>query len=404
MKNHFSKLMKNRRGRKTSKMMNGMTKQIQDVMPGGNRLKISLTLFAELTMSSQSLHSTLETLCFLNQLIGAPFSQTRHKLYPTYCKILLFTHLTTLLFTFCNIWWRCSNSQRISTKLIKTLNYFFKVTIIMSTILNSMILKKKNVAQLIPTLKEAKVMLPDVKQKWSCFTHFDSIFVLFSIMTSFIFHLTYKSGCYLIQDLLDDVEMVQSLIVLLTSLKFLELLSNYFDQTNNYFDIILKSEIFISDMKMRRVNQLYRTLYRILELWNNIYGVFLLQLFLHIMVVLIDNLLSLVEEFKLGYSFSWKVVIRSQTIAIYLVLALLLSKIGYQISEKKYKTSKTVLNGLVEITLRGGKQSQLNLLLLKLKTWPNFVSASGYFRLDYGFFLSLLAAVVSYIVILLQLS
>jgi hypothetical protein len=81
-------------------------------------------------------------------------------------------------------------------------------------------------------------------------------------------------------------------------------------------------------------------------------------------------------------------------------LTLVVSKIGHQVMENKWKASKIILNGPVELLLM---RHDLRLLLMKMESWESFVSAAGYFALDYSFFLSLLAAVASYIVILLQL-
>jgi hypothetical protein len=80
------------------------------------------------------------------------------------------------------------------------------------------------------------------------------------------------------------------------------------------------------------------------------------------------------------------------------VLTLVVSRIGHQVMENKWKASKIILNGPVELI-----RHDLRLLLMKMESWESFVSAAGYFALDYSFFLSLLAAVASYIVILLQL-
>lgn len=160
--------------------------------------------------------------------------------------------------------------------------------------------------QLISMMKEIKLN----KQENFLTQHFDIICVT---LINFTFHVTsYETGCHLAQNLLDDMESSQLFIIVLTSLKFLMLLARHFDQANNFLNTSLKNGTHFCGTKI------CKQLYGILELWNNVYGIFLLQLFLHILIVLIDNIVNVVPEIKINFV-SWKVVIMCQTIVIYLV-------------------------------------------------------------------------------------
>ncbi|CAH1370048.1 unnamed protein product, partial [Tenebrio molitor] len=277
-----------------------------------------------------------------------------------YSLAVLLAHFLSVVLVAVDIW---SRPGLASTRLVKTADYFIKVSITTTAILTH-ILKKRNIDKLLARLDQIESLLPPRRHTWRFPNHCDVIFILVFTGTRLAFHQASTPTLY---HALSGLEEFQVWVFVVTSVKFLTLLERFFSRTNDHLELLLQDD-------PRSIDHLYEKLYRVLELWNDLYGVQLLQLFLHIFVVLVDNIIN--------------------------VLTLVVSRIGHQVMENKWKASKIILNGPVELLLI---RHDLRLLLMKMESWESFVSAAGYFALDYSFFLSLLAAVASYIVILLQL-
>ncbi|RZB89858.1 hypothetical protein BDFB_007120, partial [Asbolus verrucosus] len=315
----------------------------------------------------------LKPLSLFNKLIGAPLYITDCVLYKFYCCFLIVNHFISIFIVLGNMWFWCIMSLPLSTKLIQCIHYIVKVSIITVTILNCMVVKKKSVLTLIPTLKAVETLLPGNQGKWKILIRYDVTLIFLVCGSCFMYHaVQFRHSCQFSVFILNDIEEFQLLIVVLTSLKFLALLSKYFDLTNQYLEAQLETWTDLNKTEMVIINKLYRKLYYTLALWNDVHGVQLLQFFLQNLIVLVDNI----------------------------ILSLYLSNMGHKVAAKRKKASKIIMNGLIKIISVGEYrlvQEDLNLLMTKLNTWPNFVSAADYFGVDYSFFLSSLAAVASYI-------
>lgn len=90
-------------------------------------------------------------------------------------------------------------------------------------------------------------------------------------------------------------------------------------------------------------------------------------------------------------------------------MALLMARVGNKLRNQIDNVTKFFLNYLIILAFDSNSKHILvmdgfDLILLKSSNRINYISAAGYFVLDYNVFLSMLTAIASYIVILIELN
>jgi hypothetical protein len=278
-------------GGEDSDMMNGTGPQTA----GEIELKFSLKIVTFWKMPSHNAH--FKTLRLLGKVIGC--SST------IYSLAVLLAHFLSVVLVAVDIW---SRPGLASTRLVKTADYFIKVSITTTAILTH-ILKKRNIDKLLASLDQIESLLPPRRHTWRFPNHCDVIFIFVFTGTRLAFHQASTPTLY---HALSDLEEFQVWVFVVTSVKFLTLLERFFSRTNDHLELLLQDD-------PRSIDHLYEKLYRVLELWNDLYGVQLLQLFLHIFVVLVDNIINVVLELHQTGPVSWTVAFMSTVILTYLV-------------------------------------------------------------------------------------
>lgn len=267
-------------------------------------------------MPSGRVHYALKYLRVLNELMGASFSRRgSSSLNYRVCLVILHSSFTVLVLG--DVWWWCSQYHPISTRLVKTIKFLLKVSLVVGTVFSCLWSKKNKVVTLIPSLESVDNLVSSKEDNRKLLTHLDLFFLVLFSATCLTHHLLSRNKtCDLVFDLLSDLEEFQALTIILTSLKLLTLLSHFLDETNDH----LQNSLYSSAPEIDTIGDHYKKLYRVLELWNDVHGVQLLQIFLYYFVVLVDSVVTLVMDFRLnGWGFSWKRVVVVETALVYLV-------------------------------------------------------------------------------------
>lgn len=340
-------------------------------------------------MSHNQVQTILKALCIFNEALGVPLFSARGIIYKAYCSMSLIFNLIGTILTLGNIWLWCKASDEISSKLVKSAKSAINFIMIGTSNLNYTNSRKRKINLMIYGLTSAESLLikPGEKVKSRAFTE---IFFIVGYSLSLVIYYFFGSqiNINLFHYIFTNYQELQILILLLTILKLLWILSSFFSK--------------VMDDPFENVKAI-ETIFNLFATWNNLYGLLLLQTFLHIFFIIVDNGIDIASEFeRIEPLFSLQIVACIQKITTHFILSVLLSFLGFSLRDKRNKLFNRILIKLAFSEHSKTQQNKLKLLLAKLKTWPGFISAADYFILDYNFFLSILAAVASYLVILLQ--